>query len=168
MWLIALFVGTVICVFLYRRMRENYDDGDKPQEQQEQSVCSSQCGSVGSDGTNLLPITDPEFNLRECAKQMILLEDHLFNPQKRCSDCIKKHCMSIEALAEEGASLTKGQQTDPSTESTTCYQECNDLARVMRRLEKDYIDGRDPADIARELRQVRKPLMGKYFMYMKE
>ncbi len=53
----------------------------------------------------LLPIMDPIFNLREISKQLILLEDHLFHIRKRCSDCIKKHFLTAEALSEEAITL---------------------------------------------------------------
>jgi tRNA nucleotidyltransferase/poly(A) polymerase len=54
---------------------------------------------------SLLPIMEPIYNLREIAKQMILLEDHLFQPRKQCPDCIDKHLMCIEALGEEMVTL---------------------------------------------------------------
>lgn len=54
---------------------------------------------------SLLPVMEPEFNLREIAKQMILLESHLAVPRQRCADCIRKHYATIEALAEEGSTL---------------------------------------------------------------
>lgn len=56
----------------------------------------------------LLPVMEPAFNLREIAKQMLLLEAHLAVPRQRCADCIRKHYATIEALAEEGASLDAG------------------------------------------------------------
>lgn len=52
-----------------------------------------------------LSLTDPRFNIREIVKQMLLLEDHLAHPNKKCNDCILKHFMTIEAYAEEAASL---------------------------------------------------------------
>lgn len=53
------------------------------------------------------PIFDPAHNLREASKQMILLEDHLFHPPRRCHDCIRKHMLTAEGLAEEAATLDK-------------------------------------------------------------
>jgi len=66
--------------------------------------------SAREDAMGLLPIFNPLFNLREACKQILLLEDHLNNVRKRCSDCICKHFMTIEALFEEAISLdVKGQ-----------------------------------------------------------
>lgn len=55
--------------------------------------------------SELLPLMDPLFNLREACKQMCLLEDHLVQPQKRCMDCITKHFLTLEGLFEEAATL---------------------------------------------------------------
>ena len=55
--------------------------------------------------TNYLPLTSPQFNVREIAKQMVLLEDHLRHKDKVCPDCIRKHLLAIEAYAEEACSL---------------------------------------------------------------
>jgi len=71
---------------------------------------SGQCSINGggcSDNKNLLPILNPLFNMRELCKQSILLEDHLFQTRKRCDDCVTKHAMGIEALAEEAITLDK-------------------------------------------------------------
>jgi hypothetical protein len=53
------------------------------------------------------PIFEPSHNLREASKQMVLLEDHLFQPPRRCKDCIRKHMLTAEGLAEEAATLDK-------------------------------------------------------------
>ena len=52
-----------------------------------------------------LSISDPRYNIREIVKQMILLEQHLLEKNKYCPDCISKHILTIEALAEEGQCL---------------------------------------------------------------
>uniref|UniRef100_A0A6C0D068 Uncharacterized protein n=1 Tax=viral metagenome TaxID=1070528 RepID=A0A6C0D068_9ZZZZ len=49
----------------------------------------------------LLPVMDFRFNVREICKQIILLEDHLTHPSKRCMDCCVKHFLTIEAFSEE-------------------------------------------------------------------
>jgi hypothetical protein len=50
-------------------------------------------------------LTTPLFSARECAKQLILLEDHLSCPGKGCPDCISKHKLAAEAFAEEALQL---------------------------------------------------------------
>ena len=54
-----------------------------------------------------LSISDPRYNVREIVKQMLLLEQHLLEESKYCPDCISKHILTIEALAEEGQNLDK-------------------------------------------------------------
>ena len=115
-----------------------------------QQKCTSKC----SENTDLLPIMDPLFNMRECVKQCILLEDHLFQKKKRCEDCIKKHFLTIEGLAEEAISLDKENQHNLGDLK---------LADNIRQIEKKYINDEDPINIAQSLRQIRKPLMVKYF-----
>jgi hypothetical protein len=57
-----------------------------------------------------LSISDPRYNIREIVKQMILLEQHLLEKNKYCPDCISKHILTIEALAEEAQCLDKEQR----------------------------------------------------------
>ena len=59
------------------------------------------------ESVNLYPVHNPGFNLREIVKQMLLLEDHLNRKRMHCYDCIRKHILTIEALAEEAIQLDK-------------------------------------------------------------
>ena len=94
-------------------------------------------------------ITDPLFNLREIAKQLILLEDHLGHENKRCPDCIQKHLLTIEALAEEAVSL------DQSGKVTAIS---NSFAEEARNWLQAFLDGTDPKTLAETIRRVRKLL----------
>ena len=105
-------------------------------------------------GKKLLPIMSPLFNLREICKQMSLLEDHLNNPRKRCSDCIRKHFLTIEALFEEAVSLDRELKYD---------ELLTGKAQLIRELQAKWIDCRETShshsrhlSIAQELRSVRK------------
>ena len=108
--------------------------------------------------TSRLPLMDPRFNLRECAKQLLLLEDHLCHPGKRCADCICKHLMTAEALADEGAAL-----------DNACGKvgaQCEALAAYLRGVQQRYATGAvSPCDLAQELRAVRKPLVAQTFAW---
>lgn len=96
---------------------------------------------------DLLPIMHPLYNLREICKQSALLEDHLNNPRKRCSDCIRKHFLTIEALFEEAISLDTKQKWTPLIEGKP---------DLVRSLQEKWIDDGDPGEIAQDLRKVRK------------
>jgi hypothetical protein len=85
--------------------------------------------------------------MREVCKQIVLLEDHLTQTEKRCPDCITKHFITNEALIEEGLALDKDGE----------YREKLDgEAEKIRSLQSEWAGGRPPADIAQELRAVRK------------
>ena len=51
------------------------------------------------------PVSDPAYNMREIAKQSILLEEHLTVEAKFCVDCVTKHFLHIVGLANEAAML---------------------------------------------------------------
>ena len=102
----------------------------------------------------LLPIMTPEFNFREASKQMLLLEDHLFNWGKRCKDCIKKHFLTIEGLLEEAISL----DTENKYTSIT-----HDYPDKIREVQRQYLASEDPVKVARSLRVLRKPLHTFFF-----
>lgn len=96
---------------------------------------------------DLLPIMHPLFNLREVCKQCALLEDHLFNPRKRCPDCIRKHFLTIEALFEEAVSLDNKAKWRALTDGK---------AEAVRQLQARWLDGEDPHVIGQALRELRK------------
>ena len=113
------------------------------------------------DDGELFPVLDPKFNLREVAKHMILLEDHLFQRGRRCNDCISKHRLTLEAFIEEAITLDK----------TGEYRKlCNDLLKSFKKIMKQFVnDARQAADVdrvycetAQKLRELRKPLCVAY------
>ncbi len=120
---------------------------------------SKSCSEGGKSCNALLPVMDPMYNMREIFKQSILLEDHLFQKEKRCHDCICKHFLTIEALAEEAITLDKEQK----------HPEINILPTKVRTITKKYIDNHtsenQPPLTAQELREIRKDLMQKCFKY---
>ena len=109
----------------------------------------------------LSKILDPRFNLREAAKNLILLEDHLFQSLKRCNDCIKKHCLLIEGFLEEGITLDKTGEYRKELIDSLC-----EFSTVFQKISKKMLEGvltdKDCMEIAQELRKIRKPLCQKY------
>ena len=105
------------------------------------------CGE--GDGKRM-SLMEPRFNLREVAKQMILLEDHLQHPYKHCPDCIRKHLMTIEGFAEEATTLDK----------VGIYHELAEaIADTAREWMERFQDGESLPGIAQEIRKVRKNLV---------
>jgi hypothetical protein len=117
------------------------------------------CSEGGKSCNALLPVMDPMYNMREICKQSILLEDHLFQKEKRCHDCICKHFLTIEALAEEAITLDKEQK----------HPEINVLPTKVRGITKKYINNHTNENqhplTAQELREIRKDLIQKCFKY---
>ena len=124
----------------------------------ETSKSKSKCGV-----DNLHPILDPRFNMRETAKQCLLLEDHLNNIKKRCYDCIRKHLLTIDALLEEAVSLEK---------DNTQRNYYRNLYQEWVKLEKQYSQNSNNSDnlddISKKIRIFRKPLVEKYFDMVSE
>ena len=115
------------------------------------------CGMEG-----LFPVLDPRFNMRESAKQLILLEDHLSHEKKRCRDCILKHVLTIEGFLEEGVTLDKdGNYRDELNRSLIQFRSA--IEELMSQID----NGEKPSDaeymrLAQKLRQIRKPLCQTY------
>jgi hypothetical protein len=111
----------------------------------------------GKDGKPLLPVLEPMFNMREMCKQIILLEDHLFQTRKRCEDCICKHFLTIEALAEEALTLDKNKKY---------IDYLQDLPDRIREIQDQYLkleNSDDMNEVAQKLRVIRKEMMTKSF-----
>lgn len=97
-----------------------------------------------------LSLLHPQFNMREIAKQMVLLEDHLAHANKHCPDCICKHLLTIEALAEEAVAL----------DQVGVYRETGErCAEAARRWMEQFQDHRPVSDLGQEVRAVRKVLV---------
>jgi hypothetical protein len=59
-------------------------------------------------GVNPFPLHDARHNLVLLAKELLLLEGHLTDPERRCPECVGKHLLGASALADEGARLPGG------------------------------------------------------------
>ena len=118
------------------------------------------CSSVSS-GFTLDKVFNPEFNMREIGKQMILLEDHLFNPYRRCNDCITKHTLMIEALIEEAITLD---------EEAKYQQQLQDLLASFRQISRSLMADVKAKQLpttkavvyAQNIRLLRKPICREY------
>lgn len=104
------------------------------------------------------PVSDPAYNMREIAKQSVLLEEHLVEPQKYCRDCIAKHFLHIIGLAEEAQML--------ATVRVGQYPHMQESAPAYRELFQRWLDkGQSEATaVAEELRTRRKKLVEAYIL----
>jgi len=94
------------------------------------------------------PIMDPLFNIREMCKEFTLLEDHLNRPDMQCHDCINKHLMKCEALAEEAISLDSENQ----------HPFIAGIPNMIRGWHEYVLDGGSLEDLGAAIRPVRKEL----------
>lgn len=115
--------------------------------------------TCGLNGEKIDPLMDPRYNLRECSKHLILLEDHLFHKEKRCKDCILKHCLMIEGLLDEGITLDKNREYDIHT-SLNLFR--NVFKNLSKNLKDNNLNDSDCSNYAQELREIRKPLCQTY------
>lgn len=107
----------------------------------------------------IMPVLDPAFNIREVVKNILLLEDHLMDPDRRCRDCIMKHSMIIEGFLEEAITIDKKQKY---------IKLLKPLPKKMRQCQKHIAKGRSGYyDCAKELKKIRKPLMKIAFEFVK-
>lgn len=156
-----------------RLMSEN-DDGssdvsdvssDQSSDLNEEESCdiASKCSAESCGSESLHPILDPRFNMREAAKQALLLEDHINNTKKRCFDCIRKHFLITDGLLEEAVSL----ETD--LKKRAFYRS---LYMKWLNLEKQYasnpLDSDNLDNISQQIRLFRKPLVEQYFDLVKD
>jgi hypothetical protein len=128
-------------------------------ENNDQNCKINRSCSIKTCGTeNLYPVLDPMFNMREVAKQCILLEDHLNNIKKRCNDCIRKHFLTVDGFLEESVSLEK------DISKRGYYR---NLHQEWVKLEKIYalnpLDSNNLDEVSQKIRSFRKPLVADYF-----
>lgn len=101
----------------------------------------------------------PAQNMREIIKQLIMLEDHLFQTCKRCPDCIRKHFLTVEGLAEECGTLCGPSHKAIASKAGQLVSQVRTLHHAWEQAPKDC---RVAAAIASRVRQIRKPLMATY------
>lgn len=113
-------------------------------------TCSSGGGSCSCGNAGGIDLLDPKFNLREVAKHSILLEDHLFQKEKRCPDCIRKHLMTIEAFLEEAITLDK--------EGLYTF-EIEQMLQDVKNASLEFVQSSDFIRLGQRLRALRKTIM---------
>jgi hypothetical protein len=107
------------------------------------------------------PVSDPDYNMRQIVKQSILVEEHLTQDRKRCKDCITKHLLHIQGLAEEAAMLA-GSSVDKYPYLLECVPFYDDL--FIRWIKEGRENIEVQLEIATELRKMRKILIATYFL----
>lgn len=121
-------------------------------------------GGGGANWVDGLVLIDPRFNLREVAKQMILLEDHLFHRNKHCRDCISKHTLYIEGLLEEALTMdTDRKYADVIAAALSDVKEL--LPPLIKKMRDKTATDEDYTAAAIALRKTRKPIAVEFGYY---
>jgi hypothetical protein len=94
------------------------------------------------------------YNLREIAKELVLLEAHLTDPEKLCPDCVMKHALALEAYADEARRM--GPSVYEKQVLASLVPQVTQIQDFVRR-------GADYSTIAPGVRALRKGLVPKVF-----
>lgn len=118
--------------------------------------CTTKC-------TNIDPVSEPEYNMKEIAKQSILLEEHLTQKNKRCRDCISKHFLHIMALQSEAIWLAGDRVSEyPLLEETTGF-----YSSLFDEWLNDQNNEEKILEISGKLRDMRKKIVAVYVLHDK-
>jgi hypothetical protein len=110
-----------------------------------------------------MDLMDPKHNLREIAKQLILLEDHMAHKHKRCIDCMTKHYLMVEGLLEEAITLDKkGEHTKEIQNIMQQIQPA--VMNVIDLVKKNKMTDDVYHSTCQILRKVRKEISVKYVL----
>lgn len=157
--MINLFIILLILIFLLVVVNFLSPEYKNPfTEQVDKLNKPHKCESCSSK-VKLDDLFNPAYNMKEVAKQSILLEDHLVHPTKRCRDCIAKHFLSICALLSEAVQLSCGNSKKYPLldESIDFYNyEYDDWF-------KHQDNDEDIIRIAGEIRDMRKKIVARYY-----
>jgi hypothetical protein len=108
-------------------------------------------------------LMDPKHNIREIAKQLILLEDHMAHKPKRCIDCITKHYLMVEGLLEEAITLdNSGEHIEEVRELTEQLKPA--IMRIIDLIKNGKINDGEYHSACQVLRAVRKKIALKYVL----
>lgn len=105
------------------------------------------------------PVSDPAYNMKQVAKQCILLEEHIAEKNKRCRDCITKHFLHIIGLLNEALWLAT-----TNVETYPYLREANEMfERLFNKWLANYTNEAVLQQILEELRRMRKKIIAYYY-----
>ncbi len=119
----------------------------------------------GNDRYMKMELMDPKHNMREIAKQLILIEDHMAHKHKRCVDCLTKHYLMVEGLLEETITLDKtGEHIDEVNTAITTIKPV--MMSIIEKIKNSTIADKDYQEACQVVRSIRKEIALKYVLYI--
>jgi hypothetical protein len=117
-------------------------------------TCSSTCSSQKID-----PVNDPDYNVREAIKQVLLLEQHLAEKAKYCKSCSVKHFLLVEALLEEGVWMAGKRCADyPKLEESVDF-----FKKLFIEWHSNMDDEKNRLEVLAKLRDWRREMVDLYY-----
>lgn len=154
---LAAIIITLLLIILYIldgivSRKHSSQPKDTVTESDNATCRSHTCGALD-------PVNDPDYNMRNIAKQSILLEEHLAEKNKYCIGCIIKHFLHIIGLAEEGVWLA-GKDLDnfPLLESSPSFYQT-----LMTTWQSDKHNDALVKEVLSSLRERRRNIIDQYF-----
>ncbi len=93
--------------------------------------CGNKGAAVhGASAGNPWPLDDARHNLVLLAQELLLLEGHLADPERRCPSCLTKHALTVRALADEGRRLDGGGGLGPVWQQASALALSGDVQAV--------------------------------------
>lgn len=105
------------------------------------------------------PVNNPEYNVEEAIKQVLLLEQHLAEKAKYCKSCCTKHFLLIEGLLSEAVWMS----------GTRCaeYPKLEDSVEFFKKLFKEWHgnmdDDKTRVEVLAKLRDWRRMMVDLYY-----
>lgn len=152
--LMIVIAGVILIVILILISSHKYPIVKNQNQNQNQINSKYDNGEVGID-----PVSDPAYNMKQVAKQCILLEEHIAEKSKRCRDCITKHFLHIIGLLNEAVWL--------STTDLDKFPYLEESEKKFEWLFNKWLDNYTSEaillQILDELRRIRKQIIAYYY-----
>lgn len=114
--------------------------------------CSASCNA-------LEPVNEPDYNVQEAIKQVLLLEQHLAEKAKYCKSCITKHFLLVEGLLSEAVWM--------SCKRCSEYPKLEESVEFFKKLFKEWHEKMDDEktrlEVLDKLRQWRREMVDLYY-----
>ena len=117
-------------------------------------TCSSTCSSQKID-----PVNDPDYNVREAIKQVLLLEQHLAEKAKYCKSCSVKHFLLVESLLQEAVWMACKRCAEyPKLEESVEF-----FKKLFNEWHSNMDDEKNRLEVLAKLRDWRREMVDLYY-----